>query len=146
VVERSCAPSDNRPTNHPSPLSGASPTCDGAGCGSSSTGSARPIPWPCLENLRTADAGAWHRSGLTLIEVLVSALVVTLIATAVAGALITNTDIIVNQNSRSQAETLAEQDQERLKGLSAEQLDNLSQAYNVTVGGLRDQLEGLVPE
>jgi Tfp pilus assembly protein PilV len=96
--------------------------------------------------LRTADAGAWHRSGLTLIEVLVSALVVTLIATAVAGALITNTDIIVNQNSRSQAETLAEQDQERLKGLSAEQLDNLSQAYNVTVGGLRDQLEGLVPE
>jgi prepilin-type N-terminal cleavage/methylation domain-containing protein len=73
--------------------------------------------------------------GFTLIEVLVSALVTTLIATAVAGALITNTDIIANQNSRSQAETLAEQDQERLKGLSAEQLDNLSQSYNVTVGG-----------
>lgn len=73
--------------------------------------------------------------GFTLIEVLVSALIVTLIATAVAGALITNTDIIANQNSRSQAETLAEQDQERLKGLSAEQLDNLSQSYNVTVGG-----------
>jgi len=73
--------------------------------------------------------------GFTLIEVLVSALIVTLIATAVAGALITNTDIIANQNSRSQAETLAEQDQERLKGLSAEQLDNLSQTYNVTVGG-----------
>ncbi|HUA06823.1 MAG TPA: prepilin-type N-terminal cleavage/methylation domain-containing protein, partial [Solirubrobacteraceae bacterium] len=61
--------------------------------------------------------------GFTLIEVLVSALVTTLIATAVAGALVTNTDIISNQNSRSQAETLAEQDQERLKGLSAEQLD-----------------------
>ncbi len=73
--------------------------------------------------------------GFTLIEVLVSALIVTLIATAVAGALITNTDIIANQNSRSQAETLAEQDQERLKGLSAEQLDNLNQSYNVTVGG-----------
>ena len=73
--------------------------------------------------------------GFTLIEVLVSALITTLIATAVAGALITNTDIIANQNSRSQAETLAEQDQERLKGLSAEQLDNLSQTYNVTVGG-----------
>jgi len=73
--------------------------------------------------------------GFTLIEVLVSALIVTLIATAVAGALVTNTDIISNQNSRSQAETLAEQDQERLKGLSAEQLDNLSQSYNVTVGG-----------
>jgi prepilin-type N-terminal cleavage/methylation domain-containing protein len=73
--------------------------------------------------------------GFTLIEVLVSALIVTLIATAVAGALITNTDIISNQTSRSEAETLAEQDQERLKGLSAEQLDNLSQTYNVTANG-----------
>jgi prepilin-type N-terminal cleavage/methylation domain-containing protein len=80
-------------------------------------------------------AGLASERGFTLIEVLVSALIVTLIATAVAGALITNTDIIANQNSRSQAETLAEQDQERLKGLSAEQLDNLSQTYNVTVGG-----------
>ena len=52
--------------------------------------------------------------GFTLIEVLVSALITTLIATAVAGALITNTDIIANQKARSQAETLAEQDQERL--------------------------------
>jgi len=73
--------------------------------------------------------------GFTLIEVLVSALVTTLIATAVAGALVTNTDIISNQNSRSQAETLAEQDQERLKGLSAEQLDNLSQTYTTKAGG-----------
>jgi prepilin-type N-terminal cleavage/methylation domain-containing protein len=73
--------------------------------------------------------------GFTLIEVLVSALITTLIATAVAGALITNTDIIANQNSRSQAETLAEQDQERLKGLSAEQLDNLNQTYTAKAGG-----------
>ena len=73
--------------------------------------------------------------GFTLIEVLVSALITTLIATAVAGALITNTDIISNQTNRSEAETLAEQDQERLKGLSAEQLDNLSQTYNVTADG-----------
>ncbi|MBV8219717.1 MAG: type II secretion system protein [Solirubrobacterales bacterium] len=73
--------------------------------------------------------------GFTLIEVLVSALITTLIATAVAGALITNTDIIANQKARSQAETLAEQDQERLKGLSAEQLDNLSQTYTANAGG-----------
>ena len=75
------------------------------------------------------------QGGFTLIEVLVSALIVTLIATAVAGALITNTDIIANQNHRSQAEVLAEQDQERLKGLSAEQLDNLSQTYTANAGG-----------
>ncbi len=73
--------------------------------------------------------------GFTLIEVLVSALITTLIATAVAGALITNTDIIANQNGRAQAETLAEQDQERLKGLSAEQLDNLNQTYTAKAGG-----------
>lgn len=75
------------------------------------------------------------QSGFTLIEVLVSALLTTLIASAVAGALITNTDIIANQNSRSQAEVLAQQDQERLKGLSAEQLDNLSQTYTAKAGG-----------
>ena len=45
--------------------------------------------------------------GFTLIEVLASALITTLIATAVAGALITNTDIISNQTNRSEAETLA---------------------------------------
>ena len=85
--------------------------------------------------LPAARSRGFRSGGFTLIEVLVSALLTTLIAAAVAGALITNTDIIANQNSRSQAETLAEQDQERLKGLSAEQLDNLSQTYNVTVGG-----------
>lgn len=90
----------------------------------------------------TVNTGFGHRvrarvasqKGFTLIEVLVSALITTLIATAVAGALITNTDIIANQNGRAQAETLAEQDQERLKGLSAEQLDNLSQTYTAKAG------------
>jgi prepilin-type N-terminal cleavage/methylation domain-containing protein len=99
--------------------------------------------WPGWADPSAVNSGFRYRvrarlaseRGFTLIEVLVSALIVTLIATAVAGALITNTDIIANQNSRAQAETLAEQDQERLKGLSAEQLDNLSQSYNVTVGG-----------
>jgi prepilin-type N-terminal cleavage/methylation domain-containing protein len=70
--------------------------------------------------------------GFTLIEVLVSALIVTLIAGAVAGALMTNIKASGDQHRRTEAQALAEQDQERLKGLSAEQLDNLNQSYTST--------------
>jgi len=67
-----------------------------------------------------------------MIEVLVSALLVTIIAGAVAGALVTNTDFTADQHRRSEAEALVQQDQDRLKGLSAEQLDNLTQTYQAT--------------
>jgi prepilin-type N-terminal cleavage/methylation domain-containing protein len=70
--------------------------------------------------------------GFTLIEVLVSSLIVTLIAGAVAGALMTNIKATGDQHRRTDAQALAEQDQERLKGLSAEQLDNLTQSYTST--------------
>jgi prepilin-type N-terminal cleavage/methylation domain-containing protein len=70
--------------------------------------------------------------GFTLIEVLVSALIVTLIAGAVGGALMTNIKATGDQHRRTDAQALAEQDQERLKGLSAEQLDNLNQTYTST--------------
>ena len=63
---------------------------------------------------------------------LVSALIVTLIAGAVAGALMTNIKATGDQHRRTQAQALAEQDQERLKGLSSEQLDNLNQSYTTT--------------
>jgi prepilin-type N-terminal cleavage/methylation domain-containing protein len=78
--------------------------------------------------------------GFTLIEVLVSALVVTLIAAAVAEALVTNVKVTADQHRRTEAQMLAEQDQERLKGLSAEQLDNLSQTYNATYDGYNFQV------
>jgi prepilin-type N-terminal cleavage/methylation domain-containing protein len=70
--------------------------------------------------------------GFTLIEVLVSALIVTLIAGAVAGGLMANVKATGDQHRRTEAQALAEQDQERLKGLSTEQLDNLSQTYTST--------------
>ncbi len=70
--------------------------------------------------------------GFTLIEVLVSALIVTLIAGAVAGGLMANIKATGDQHRRTEAQALAEQDQERLKGLSAQQLDNLSQTYTTT--------------
>ena len=72
------------------------------------------------------------QDGFTLIEVLVSALIVTLIAGAVAGGLMANIKATGDQHRRTEAQALAEQDQERLKGLSAEQLDNLTQTYTST--------------
>lgn len=77
------------------------------------------------------------QQGFTLIEVLVSALIVTLIAGAVAGGLMANIKATGDQHRRTEAQALAEQDQERLKGLSAEQLDNLTQTYTTTQDGYR---------
>jgi prepilin-type N-terminal cleavage/methylation domain-containing protein len=70
--------------------------------------------------------------GFTLIEVLMSALIVTLIAGAVAGGLMANVKATGDQHRRTEAQALAQQDQERLKGLSSQQLDNLSQTYTST--------------
>jgi prepilin-type N-terminal cleavage/methylation domain-containing protein len=75
------------------------------------------------------------QSGFTLIEVMISALLVTLIAGAVAGGLIADTDFTANQTGKSEAEELAQQDQERLKGLSSEQLNDLSQTYTTKLAG-----------
>lgn len=72
------------------------------------------------------------QDGFTLIEVLMSALIVTLIAGAVAGGLAANVKATGDQHRRTEAQALAEQDQERLKGLSAAQLDNLTQTYTST--------------
>src|SRR5581483_12381904 len=80
---------------------------------------------------RLIDRGR-EQHGFTLIEVLVSALIVTLIAGAVAGGLMANVKATGDQHRRTEAQALAEQDQERLKGLSAAQLDNLSQTYTTT--------------
>src|ERR1700756_4774483 len=73
------------------------------------------------------------QDGFTLIEVLMSALLVPLIAGAVAGGLAANVKATGDQHRRTEAQALAEQDQERLKGLSAAQLDNLSQTYTSTL-------------
>jgi prepilin-type N-terminal cleavage/methylation domain-containing protein len=73
--------------------------------------------------------------GFTLIEVLVSALLVGLIASAAATALVSTAHTSADQRFRSQADGLATQDQERLRGLSDQQLDSLSQSRSSTVDG-----------
>lgn len=74
-----------------------------------------------------------REAGFTLVEVLVSAMIVVLLSAAVAQGLIAGADFTQNQRLRSQADELAQQDQERLKGLSAKQLNGLSQATPVSL-------------
>lgn len=74
-------------------------------------------------------------AGLTLIEVLVTALIVMLLAAATAQALISTAHFSGDQRIRSQADALASQDQQRLRGLSDEQLNGLNQSRTQTVDG-----------
>lgn len=90
-----------------------------------------PVDRPAVARRLKDRAYAQH--GFTLIEVLVSALLVTLIAGAVATGLMANVKATGDQHRRTEAQSLAEQDQERLKGLSPEQLDNLTQTYTSTL-------------
>ncbi|HEX3979402.1 MAG TPA: hypothetical protein VHW96_24230 [Solirubrobacteraceae bacterium] len=77
-------------------------------------------------------------AGFSLIEVLVSALLVVLIASATAKALISSSHFSGDQRLRSQADSVASQDQERLRGLSDQQLNQIESApqqRTVTLGG-----------
>jgi Tfp pilus assembly protein PilV len=96
------------------------------------------FPWNSTRAARRGRRSTRARSeaGFSLIEVLVSALLVALIAAAVAQALIATTRTSAAQRGRSQADEVAQQDQERLRGLSAQQLNGLSQTRTVTLDGI----------
>jgi prepilin-type N-terminal cleavage/methylation domain-containing protein len=78
---------------------------------------------------------AANDAGFTLIEILVSALIVALISAAVADGLIASAHLSGTERQRSQADQLAQQDQERLKGLSDQQLQGLIQTRTVKLDG-----------
>ncbi len=76
--------------------------------------------------------------GFTLIEVLVTALIVVLLASATASALISTTHTSGDQRVRAEADALASQDQARLRGLSDNELANLTgsaASHTATVSG-----------
>jgi len=73
------------------------------------------------------------QGGFTLIEVLVSALLVVLISAAVAEALVTSGDFTGYTRNHSQADVVAQQDQERMKAMSDAQLTALHQTRTVTL-------------
>jgi Tfp pilus assembly protein PilV len=78
------------------------------------------------------------QAGFTLIEVVVSALIVIILSAGLSQALIAGTHFSAAQQHRSQGQEIAEQDQERLRGLSAKQLSDLAtpQSYSVALGGM----------
>src|SRR5947209_17237596 len=78
-------------------------------------------------------AGLSSPAGFTLIEIMATALVVILIAAGVAQGLVSGAHLSGFEQHRSQANAIAEQDQERLRGLSAKQLNGLSTAQSYTV-------------
>jgi prepilin-type N-terminal cleavage/methylation domain-containing protein len=88
-----------------------------------------------LRNIINVRRSRLHgEDGFTLIEVMVSAVIVVLLAASVAKALIASTDFSGYERYRSQADEVAQQDQERLKSMSDAQLANLDQTRNVAVG------------
>lgn len=74
-------------------------------------------------------------AGITLVEVIVSSLIVALVAAAVSQSLIGDANTSSDQRFRSQAAEVAQEDQARLDGMSSAQLDGLNQTRTVTVDG-----------
>jgi type II secretory pathway pseudopilin PulG len=99
-----------------------------------SSSATRPLP---RTGPRLRAVGRFRsNAGFSIIEVLVSALLVILIASATARALISSSHFSGDQRFRSQADSVANQDQERLRGLSDQQLiqlDSASQTRTVTL-------------
>jgi prepilin-type N-terminal cleavage/methylation domain-containing protein len=65
----------------------------------------------------TSPVRARAQDGFTLVEILVSSLIIVLIAAGVAQALIASTHFSGSQREHSQADQVAQQDQERMKGM-----------------------------
>lgn len=76
-----------------------------------------------------------HEAGFALIETIVAALLLVVIALAVLSSLDAATKTAGANKGRTVASALAEQDQERMRGLSVTQLSNLRGQQTITVGG-----------
>jgi prepilin-type N-terminal cleavage/methylation domain-containing protein len=76
-----------------------------------------------------------REDGFTLIEIMASSLIIVLIAAGVAQGLISGAHMSAAQRHHSQGDELAQKDQERLRGLSAKQLNNLNQTVPVALDG-----------
>src|ERR1700685_3896197 len=78
---------------------------------------------------------AGSEQGFTIIEMIVSALMVAVIAGGLTLALVGSAHLPGQQRDQSEADALAQQDQERLKGMSSEELGSLDTATRqVTLG------------
>lgn len=82
-----------------------------------------------------ATARVVSEGGATLIEVLVSSLCLALIAIGTLSAFDAAGRLSADEQHRSQANDLAQQDQDRLRSMTVAQLSSLNQTQTVTVGG-----------
>jgi Tfp pilus assembly protein PilV len=73
--------------------------------------------------------GAGDDAGFSLIEVLVSALILVLISMAVLGALTATTRSSYSDRIHADAEALAQQNENRLRGLNIDELSNLNKTF-----------------
>ena len=96
------------------------------------TSSSHPISVASESAARPQRAPATAQDGFSLIEVLVTALIVVLLSVGVASALIAQTHSSGDQALRSQANTLVSQDQDRLRGLSDQALSALASSGSTT--------------
>ena len=101
-----------------------------------------------LSSVRLAKDRSAHRPGLapsglpplgsesgdTLIEVVISAALISLVVIAVLFGLDSTNRATAKSRARSQADALAQQDEERLRGEPIKKLDKLSRKETVTVG------------
>jgi Tfp pilus assembly protein PilE len=98
----------------------------------------KPTPVACRAALRARVAACLRaQRGDTLIEVMVAALLVALIATASLTGFGAVGGVAGNQRNEEQAATLAQQDQARLRGLNITQLSGTlgNQSANTTIDG-----------
>jgi Tfp pilus assembly protein PilV len=102
----------------------------------------KPIPLAYRAALRARVAACLRaQRGDTLIEVLVAALLVALIATASLTGFGAVNGIAGNQRNEEQAATLAQQDQARLRGLTITQLSG-ALGNNGPTGGVNTMIDG----
>ena len=84
--------------------------------------------------VRSLRARAAAEDGVTLIEILVSAVILIIIITGVFRAFDAAGHITGFEQQRSQAQAIAQQDEDNLRALPVAQLDGLNKTYNTTVG------------
>ena len=95
----------------------------------------RTLPWTEIKAFAHNRLLLLKRSeaGFSLIELLISALLLVSIGAATAEAMIATSYISGDQRRHSQAAQVAQDDQERIRGLSVAQLNSLNQASTRTV-------------
>jgi prepilin-type N-terminal cleavage/methylation domain-containing protein len=72
---------------------------------------------------------AADEAGFTLVEVLVSALILVLLSMAVLGALDATTRSSFSDRLHANVEALAQQNENRLRGLNVDELSNLNKTF-----------------